>query len=215
MSSFDKAYWDANYSEPMTMDCIGNAKQHVRYLQSLLSLELIDVSSIVDFGFGYGYLFQAMMKAFIPYRACGIEPSLFAFEKASKRKLSPVESTKLTLYNESIEKWCERADHSKNRFDLGICTSVLQYLSADEIKKIVPVMAKRVKYLYLTVPTDKELKRQREELLFDDKYALRRSKKFYYNLLSPHFTIVSNKVWESKSYFNEETTFFTDLLYRN
>ncbi len=215
MQSFDKTYWDENYAEPKTMDGIGNAHLHTKYLKSFLDLEQVDVSSIVDLGFGYGYLFQKMMKAFIPYRACGIEPSKYAFDKARRRKLKPVESTKLTLYNESIESWCQREDSKKLRFDLGICTSVFQYLDETTLKKILPILARRIKYLYLTVPTDIELDRQIEELDFHDTYALSRSRDFYRNLLTQHFTNISSKLWESKYYFDDQTSLFTDLLYRS
>ena len=119
------------------------------------------------------------------------------------------------LFNESIEQWCKREETKKLRFDLGLCTSVFQYLSEDELKMVVPIMATRLKYLYLTVPTDIELDRQIEELEFHDTYALRRSRKFYRDILSPHFTNISSKLWESKKYFDEETTLFTDLLYRS
>lgn len=156
-----------------------------------------------------------MLKCFIPYRARGIEPSRFAYSKATARKLKPVESTKLQVDNISISDWCEEEDSKKNSFDLAICTSVFQYLSNKELKKIVPIISRRVKYLYLTVPTDLELARQIEELNFKDEYALHRSRDFYRKLLAPHFTNISSKIWESKYNFNEKTTLFTDLLYRS
>ena len=34
-------------------------------------------------------------------------------------------------------------------------------------------------------------------------------------IIGKHFTNISSKLWESKSYFNEEDTLFTDLLYRS
>lgn len=213
--SLTREYWDINYSDPSSMDCIGNAKEHSKYLKAFFKLELIDISSIVDLGFGYGYLFQQVMKEFIPYKACGIEPSSYAFNKARGRKLKPVESTKLELKNISIENWAKEKDSNKNRFDLGICTSVFQYLSKDELERLVPVISRRVKYLYLTVPTDKELARQVEDLDFNDTYAKKRTRAFYKKILSKNFTNISSKIWESKFYFDEDSTLFTDLLYRN
>jgi hypothetical protein len=215
MKSFEKEYWEHNYSDPNSMDGIGNAKDHVNYLKSFLELEMVDISSIVDLGFGYGYLFQKMMKAFIPYKACGIEPSKIAFNKARSRKLKPVESTKLELLNESIQDWCKREDSKKLSFDLALCNSVFQYIPSKDLKEIVPIISKRVKYLYLSVPTDIELDRQIDELEFNDTYAIRRSRDFYRKILSEHFTNISSKLWESKHHFNEESTFFTDLLYRS
>jgi len=215
MDTFEADYWKDNYSQPLSMDCIGNAKQHVQYLKSFFELELIDVSSIIDLGFGYGYLFQRMLKTFIPYRARGIEPSRFAYSKATARKLKPVESMKLQLDNISLQDWSEEEDSKKNSFDLGICTSVFQYLPEKELKSLIPVMSRRLKYLYLTLPTDIELDRQIEDLNFKDEYALRRSRDFYRKLLAPHFTNISSKVWESKYHFDEKTTLFSDLLYRS
>jgi trans-aconitate methyltransferase len=210
---FDKTYWDKNYSEPMTMDGIGNAKDHVRYLEAYLSIEHVDISTIVDLGFGYAHLFREMLRAFKPHTAVGIEPSPYAFKKAKPDKLRPVASTDLKLYEEDLLTWC-RTNRKNNKFDLGICTSVFQYLSDDDLKEIIPVLSKRIKYLYLTVPTDVELGRQVSELEFKDEYAIHRSREKYQKLLKPHFTFVSSRVLESKNFFNEDTSHFTDLLYR-
>lgn len=214
MTAFDKTYWDKNYSQPMTMDGIGNAKDHVRYLKAFLSIEYVEVTSIVDLGFGYGHLFREMLKAFIPYRALGIEPSPYAFNKVKLDKLRPVESTDLKLFQEDLLTW-SRTDRKKNNFfDLGICTSVLQYLTDKELKEVIPVLAARIKYLYLTVPTNIELGRQVSELEFKDEYAIHRTREQYQKLLKPHFTFISSRILESKTFFNDETTSFTDLLYR-
>lgn len=198
----------------MSMDGIGNAKEHTQYLKSYLALEHVDIGSIVDLGCGYGHLFREMMKAFIPHTARGVEPSEHAFKKLKLDKLRPVVSTDLKLYNEDIVTWCKTIRKKEESFDLGICTSVFQYLSDKELKDIIPTLSKRIKYLYLTVPTDIELNRQIEELEFKDEYARRRTRKSYHKLLSPHFTFISSRILESKHFFNEETTSFTDLLYR-
>jgi len=211
--SFDKTYWDKNYSDPMSMDGMGNAKDHIRYLKSFFAIENVDVSTIIDFGFGYGQLFREALRAFIPHTAMGLEPSEYIFKKARADKWRPVESTKITLTQQDLKTWCLSA--KKNQvFDLGICTSVFQYITDKDLKIILPILAKKVKYLYLTVPTDIELKRQVEELDFKDEYAIHRTKERYQKLLRPHFTVVSSRILESKYYFNEETTSFTDLLYR-
>lgn len=213
MTKFDKTYWEKNYSDPMSMDGIGNAKEHTRYLKSFLDVEQVQITSIVDLGFGYGHLFREMLKAFIPYKAVGIEPSPYAFKKAKPDKLRPVESTDLKLYEEDLVSWC-RKERKNNTFDLGICTSVFQYLSDKELKEVLPIIAQRVRYLYLTVPTDVELGRQVSELDFKDEYAIHRSREKYQRLLRPHFTFVSSRILESKHFFDEESTLFTDLLFR-
>src|SRR5690606_15660405 len=204
MAPFDKTYWDKNYSDPMSMDGVGNAKEHVKYLTSFFAIEHVDVSSVVDLGFGYAHLFREMLKAFKPYKAVGIEPSPYVFQKARPDKIRPVASTSLKLYQEDLVTWCAR-DEKDNKFDLGICTSVLQYLSDKELKKVLPVIAQRVKFLYLTAPTDVELGRQVEELDFKDEYAIHRTREQYQKLLRPHFTFISSRILESKHYFDEET----------
>ncbi len=214
MTKFDKTYWDKNYAEPMSMDGIGNARDHARYLKSFLAIEHVDISSIVDLGFGYGHLFREMLKTFIPHRAVGIEPSPYAFKKAKLDKLRPVESTDLKLYEEDLITWCRTDRKKNNNFDLGICTSVFQYLTDKELKEIAPILGQRIKYLYLTVPTNIELGRQVSELEFKDEYAIHRTREQYQKILRPHFTFVSSRVLESKTYFNEETSHFTDLLFR-
>lgn len=219
-NSFSKDYWQENYNEPEEMDGIVNAKEHAQYLKALFAVEYIDINSIIDFGFGLGYLFEEMIKEFKPYRSFGLEPSQHAFDLAKReRNFKPVESGKLTLKNWSLEEW---ADHYKKeskkkapkRFDLGICTSVFQYLPEETIEKVLPLMASQVKYLYFSVPTDKELKRQVSELEFKDRFALRRPKKYYKKAIKPHFTIVGNRLLESKVHFKEDNSFFTDYLFR-
>jgi len=212
-SGFKDEYWEKNYESPEEMDGIGNVEMHVGYIKNLFGMEYIDISSIVDLGFGLGHLFEGLLKEFIPYKALGIEPSQFAFEKVKSREISPADSTKLKLQKIDIVSWCESNKKVKS-FDLGICTSVFQYLSDEEIVKCLPVLAERCKYLYFTVPTDKELDRQIEDLEFKDEYAIRRSRAKYQRMLKKHFTFISSRVLESKVHFSEETTFFTDLLYR-
>ena len=211
----DRNYWEQNYSDPASMDCIGNSKEHVQYMKHLFQLEYIDISSVIDFGFGMGLLFQEVIREFKPYLACGIEPSKHMFDIVDTRvNLKFIESMKLKIENLDILTWSEREEKKIPIFDLGICTSVLQYLSDDELERSLPVLAKKVKYLYLTVPTNKELDKQIEELDFFDKYAIRRSRTKYQKLLKKHFTFVAGRILESKIHFNEETTLFNELVFR-
>lgn len=215
-NGFSQKYWDENYDEPEEMDGIVNASQHAKYMAAFFALDYVDISSVIDLGFGLGHLFEEVLKEFMPYKAMGIEPSKYAFEQVKERDISPCESTKLSLKRWDLIKWSELVtNNEKSRwYDLGICTSVFQYLSDKELKKVIPIMARQMKYLYLSVPTDYELKRQIEDLEFEDKYALHRSKEEYLDLLSPHFTIIGSRILESKFHFNEEDTFFTDYLFR-
>ena len=211
---FSKEYWDVNYADPDEMDNIINAREHATYIKAIFTLEAVDINSIIDFGFGLGILFEEVMKTFIPYRAHGIEPSSFIYNQVLKRDIRPAESTKLVLENIDLLSWAEKEMKPENIFDLGICTSVFQYLNDDEIAKVLPIMAKRVRYLYLSVPTDLELKRQIEDVKFFDEYAIHRTRSRYLKLIAPHFTFISSRLLESKINFDEDSTHFTDLLFR-
>lgn len=211
---FEAQYWIENYSEASSMDGIANAHHHAAYLKNLFALELVDISTVIDFGFGLGHLFEEVLKAFIPYRAMGIEPSPHAFDLVVKRGIAPVESTKLTLKKMDLKSWCEDQTPKSRFWDLGLCTSVLQYLSDEEIEFVLPILAQKVKYLYLSVPTDQELRQQREELEFHDRFAMARSRSHYLRLIKPHFTIISSRLLESRVHFDRETSFFTDYLFR-
>lgn len=213
-AGFSKEYWEVNYADPEEMDNIINAREHAAYMKAIFALEAIDISSVIDLGFGLGILFEEVMKTFIPYRAHGIEPSKFIYDQVVKRDIRPVESTKLALENTDLVSWATKESKREKLYDLGLCTSVLQYLSDEEIKIIMPVLARRIRYLYLSVPTDLELKRQIEEVKFKDEYAIHRTKERYYKLISPHFTFVSSRLLESKIHFDLDSTSFTDLLFR-
>lgn len=214
MKNFEKEYWDENYSQPESMDGIFNAKDHTKYLKQFFTLEYIDISSVIDFGFGHGVLFKEMLKTFIPYKACGIEPSEYMFNKSKRKKFKAVDSTKLEMFNEDILTWCNRKDSKNLSFDLGICTSVLQYVDSKDLDYIFETLSKRVKYLYLTLPTKVELERQVEEIEFYDKYAIRRTQEEYLSYIRPHFAIVGSRILESRVFFDEQSTHCTDLLFR-
>lgn len=213
---FPDEYWTVNYAEPEEMDNIMNAREHAAYMKAIFDLESVDISSVIDLGFGLGVLFEEVLNTFMPYRAHGIEPSGYAYEqlneKHKKKKLKIADSTKLSFEQIDLVGWANRAH--KKTYDLGICTSVLQYLTDEEIKTVMPILAQRIRYLYLSVPTDLELKRQIEDVEFHDQYAIHRSKEKYLKFIHPHFTIISSRLLESKIHFDEDSTNFTDLLFR-
>ena len=211
---FSKEYWEVNYKDAEEMDNIVNAKEHADYMKAILGLEYVDVSSVVDLGFGLGVLFKEVLKVFQPYRAHGIEPSEHPFNLVAKKKLTSIESTKLTLENIDLVTWANKENKREKTYDLGLCTSVFQYLSDEEIEMVLPVMAKRIRYLYFSVPTNLELKRQVSDLEFKDEYAIHRTREKYLKMIRPHFTFVSSRLLESKIHFNDENTNFTDLLFR-
>lgn len=211
-TDFSKHYWDEVYGQPATMDGVFNAGIHADYLHTLFTLDAIEINSVVDIGFGLGYLFDSVLKRFKPYRAVGIEPSAYAFERGQQVIKAPAR-TRLKLMPMDVATWCS-TPRKPQRFDLGICTSVLQYLSDAQIEDILPVLSERVKFLYFTVPTDVEVRRMAADYNFDDKYAGRRSRLKYLKMLAPHFTVVSNRLLESKYHYDETNSRFSELLYR-
>lgn len=212
-AGFDQDYWDKNYAEPTEMDGIGNAADHAAYLKAFFSLEQVEIKSVIDLGYGLGFLGHAVAKAFRPWRFHGIEPSPSAYEQGQKRfrRLSEI---KYKFECTDLLTWSERQAAQTRWFDLALCSSVFQYLSNDEIKAVLPTLARMARYLYLTVPTDLELDKQIQVLKFYDEAAIRRTREEYLEMLRPHYTLVSSRIWESKIHFNEQTTELSDLLYR-
>lgn len=212
-SGLPAAYWRENYGEPQIMDGVFNANRRAQALKMLFDSEYIDINSIVDVGFGLGNLLRAMIDAFVPLTVVGIEPSPQPFTALRDAKLTDVETMHIELHQMDALTWCQNSCELAP-FDLGICTSVFQYLSDPEIETILPILARRVRYFYFSVPIDTELEFQTETLDFHDSYAIARSRDEYREMLSDHFTIVSNRLLESNIYFDEESTNFTDFLYR-
>ena len=207
-NGFSKEYWDKNYSDVGVMDGIFNASSHAHYVKSYFDVEEIELKSIIDFGFGLGYLFREFLKVLKPKIALGLEPSPYAFLKGKKL----LKNYKVKLRDEDILAWTQI--NEKKIYDLGICTSIFQYLESDEINQVLPYISQKVKFLYFSVPTDLEQDRLKKELDFVDLYALRRSREEYLDLIKPHFTFVSSRILESKIHFKPDNTRLTDLLFR-
>jgi len=212
---FTREYWDKNYAEPEIMDGIYNARRRALALKALFDSEYIEVASMIDFGFGLGHLFRHMIRTFLPHIVVGIEPSAHAFDQLDRHSLTDVESVQLSLMRIDLLSWSLAEDKAWSEpYDLGICTSVFQYLSDAEIVQIMPILAQRVKYLYFSVPIADELQYQREELDFHDRFALARTQDEYREMMGEHFTIVSNRVLESRVHFDQKTSYFSDMFYR-
>lgn len=196
------------------MDAIGNKRIHCRYLSLLFKLDQVEINSILDLGTGLGFFFDALIAEFKPHCALAIEPSKMAFKKAKKNIKVPSANMKFKILNTDIKSWCENSHYLNQVFDLAVCTSVFQYLDLKELKIVIPIIAKRVKFLYLTVPTNLEYLRMKEDNGFTDTYAYSRTQKFYLNLLRPHFTFISNRLLESKIHYDEMNCEFREYLYR-
>jgi len=214
MSSFEREYWETNYAQPEAMEGISNAAEHARYLKSFFEVENLRIETMVDLGYGLGFQMREMLYLFSPSHAWGIEPSAYARKKAAELSYDPYGRIDLQLSDESLSTWATGDLPNNDVIDLGVCMSVLQYIPDEDMDAIIEGMARRLKFLYLTVPTDVELGRQVDELEFKDSWAIHRSRNWYQAAFAPHFSFVGSRILESKRYFDEENTLCTDLLYR-
>lgn len=207
---FGEEYWRTAYAAPGQIDGTGNAHAHAAYLHSLLFLDMAPVSSIVDLGAGLGGMLHAMIARLQPARALAVEPSAWALERLARQ--APA-GTELRVTQADIASWCTRPGDAWTYFDLGLCTSVLQYLDDDEIAAVIPELARRVRWLYLTVPTSREFAGMRAQTGFADRWAIARPATWYRSALSPHFRWVSSRLLESRR-VPEAASPFTEELYR-
>lgn len=181
------------------IDGIHNAKEHAKYLKSVLELGEIQVTSIGDFGFGKGILLKEMAREFKPKRIIAIDPSKEANDKLKKQnwlqKFSfSIGCTTLEELNES---------KIKKPLDLGICNSIFQYIPNGKVSYAFEKLSRICRYVYFSVPTKADYDYMKKELDFIDPYANIRNKNFYLKNMSRHFSIVSLNLLESKVYTRE------------
>lgn len=213
-AGFGPQYWERLFAHPERMECVGNADLHGAYLRASLAVEMVSVRSVLGIGVGLGALFAEVLQTFSPRKALAIEPSQWAFSRLDAQALKPTKSTNLRVQKQDLVSWCLAESPGWERFDLGLCTSVFQYLTESEIETALPVMAERIGHLYFTVPTDRELELQQEECALSDPWAHARSAEWYRDRIAPHFAVVSGRILQSRIHFDEASSPFTDLLYR-
>jgi trans-aconitate methyltransferase len=195
----DETYWDEMYGDTYNVDGLFNAKEHAKYAASIFQLMDTKVQSLGDFGFGKGALFKEFTKVFKPARVIGVEPSPERVEEI--RGQAWIEKTHIQIHNTSLQEF-NPPYLSYAPLDLGICNSVFQYIPDKDLKSIVKKLASFCRFLYFTVPTDKDYKRMKKDIAFVDPYAFSRSVQFYRKLLSPYFHFVSFNLLESKTKIN-------------
>lgn len=171
------------------------------------------IGSIADFGFGHGGMLKSFIEGFKPSRAYGVEPSKEAFSQVSQAEL---QTSGVTVKIEQIglREWCRRPPSTWGFFDLGVANSVFQYLPDRHLEEIVPILARRIKWLYMTVPTSDEYQFMKQQSGFKDEWAYRRPTAYYRELLSAHFDFIGSRLLESKSAFKGADSPFTERLFR-
>lgn len=201
---FSKEYFQKMYAKESYIDGDFNAREHAKYLASLFSLMELDVSKIVDFGFGKARLLYELNKYLKPKYVEACDISNYALERLKEKEWS--------------KSWVlkEGAIHtfrSRHLFDLGICNSVLQYVNQEHLEESVATMAKCSRYLYLHVPTSEDYQVFKSQLDFEDPYAIQRPNEEYRKLIKKYFHIVAYGMLESKMHREKETPFI-DSFYR-
>jgi hypothetical protein len=181
------------------IDGIDNAKEHAKYLKSVLNLGEVNVQSIGDFGFGKGILLREIAKEFNPKRIMAIDPSKEANDNLQKQKW--IKKYSCTIKQTTLENFKEQ--ELSKPLDLGICNSIFQYIPSSKISFVFSKLSRLCRYLYFSVPTQVDYDYMKSELDFIDPYAQVRDKKFYLKNMKPHFTIVSLNLLESKIHTKE------------
>jgi len=210
---FGTDYWSTVYKTPGHIDGHANGDIHCAYLKSLFKLDMAIVSSIADFGFGEGGMLQAFIAGFQPRRAYGIEPSQVAFDRAEQQHWTQ-EGVCVKLEQIGLRAWSRRPPGAWSFFDLGVANSVFQYLPDRHLEEVVPVMAKRLKWLYMTVPTADEYQFMKQQTGFVDQWAHRRPSAYYRTLFGAHFDFIGSRLLESKHAFKGSDSPFTERLFR-
>jgi hypothetical protein len=201
LNKFDKKYWDEMYAkeDDAIIDGLDNAKEHAKYLKSILDLAQIPVLTLADFGFGKGILLREIANKFKPKRIIAIDPSLEAIVNLKKQKW--IQNSKTTILHTTIQDI--PISKIPKTLDLGIFNSILQYIPEKEINPVIKKLSLACKYLYFSVPTSVDYSMMRKEFGFVDPYAFSRTKSFYLKALSPYFTIVSCNLLESKIHIKD------------
>jgi SAM-dependent methyltransferase len=176
------------------MDGVGNARDHVAYLASLLRLERIPVHRVLDVGFGTGDLLLAVARRLHPAEVVGLEPSPTAW---SQRPTQWPHDVGVALYPTDALSWLGRADQRHQRFDLVLWLSVAQYMADDELYEVASALADRTRLLYFTAPTDRDYVKM-AATGFRDPWAVARAATQYRRLVGASFRRVGYRVWESR-----------------
>lgn len=213
MSQFEAKYWKELYGNGLDVDGSFNAKEHSDYLYNLFRLMGIEVSSLVDFGFGQGKLLKTFALKFKPQTILAMDISDTMIDKLTKEKwyksFADFRIKKVNLLDLSPE--FPKKVSNLTFFELGILNSVLQYIPVPAIPALLESIARNCRYLYITVPTKEDYMVMKKEFDFSDPYANKLAKKKLRTLLSRDFEFVSFNLLQSK-WFTEPA--FREEIFR-
>lgn len=203
---FTKKYFEHLYPDDETIDGDYNSKEHAKYLKAIFELMGIHISSVYDFGFGKGNLLRDISKKLEAAHIAGCDISPYAYKKLKNKKWS--KDFKLEVSE------IDNLQVPKKPYHLGLCNSVLQYVSDEKLKKCINILSQSCKYLYFHVPTQEDYKILKQDLKFEDPYAIQRTNEDYMKILESRFTFVSWGLLESKQFTTPKKSPFSDSLYR-
>jgi SAM-dependent methyltransferase len=170
-TTFDRAYYRRFYEDPDTRS-VGPADtgRLVAHVAAYLKYLDIPVRTALDVGCGLG-LWRALLAEHFPgLRYTGIETSEYACERFGWRRASVA------------------TFESASRYDLVICQSVLQYVSAGEVRAGIRNLARLCGgAMYLELVTREDWERNCDRSGTDGEIHLRAAR-WYRRLLAPHFT---------------------------
>lgn len=207
---FEKEYWETLYveDEDSVIDGLFNSNSHAKYAKSLFDLVDYKISTLCDIGFGLGFMLRDFCKVFKPKFVLGLEPSLYCIEKLQKHTW--YKKLNIVVINNTFQNW-DASFYKKEPFDLTIINSVIQYFPNETLEADIRKLSEISKFVYLTIPTEKDYMVMKRELNFIDPYANSRKGEVYKKLFSKYFHFVSYNVLESKHH-REESPFTYELF---
>ena len=194
-NQFEETYWSEIYF-PYKIDGEFNSNKHIEYIYSFFKLHNYQIRNIIDIGFGNGKLLKETITKIKPNKVIAIDISNLKTNELLKKKW--LRNTNFAVYNIDFLTF-DTSNFEKKPFDLSICNSVLQYIkSIEDLELCFIKLSKISKYVYMSIPTDKDYTLMKSKLNFTDRFAFQRTKDLYLHLIKKYFRIISYNILENK-----------------
>eukprot|EP01084_Bolivina_argentea_P123558 218963_1 len=150
---------------------------------------------------------------------CSNKPKSIIYYKNKMEKYSKENNKNKMNENEIFDKiferfQCDCCKYWDGSFNLGLCVSVCQYLSDNDVDIALNYLSKHCEFLYFDVVTSEEYNSMKNGSQFQDKWAIHRPKKWYRNIILKYWRMVSNCFLESKFLFPDSSdSNFPNSLY--
>jgi ubiquinone/menaquinone biosynthesis C-methylase UbiE len=195
MNQFEETYWKEIYL-PYKIDGEFNAPKHIEYIHSFFKLHSYAIKTIIDIGFGNGKLLKEVIHQIKPKKLVALDISSLKTNELLKKKW--LRKTNFAIYNTDFLLF-DTKNLEKKPFDLSICNSVFQYIrTVKDLEECFIKLSKISKYVYLSIPTDKDYTLMKSKFDFTDRFAYQRTKEVYIHLIQKYFRIIGYNILESK-----------------